>query len=263
MLIMAGWPVVAEAKTAPDYSAYEAVFDAQYYYDTYSDLQTAIGMDPGRLLEHFVNFGIREGRSGRSEFNLSAYMSNNIDLLAAFGSNYAEYCRHFDEHGRSEGRVAVKEGGMSNVLGTYTTYYDESQQRAVNVELAASRINDIVLQPGQAFSFSQSVQSRTAANGYVLGPSYAAGREVISIGGGICQVSSNLYVTMILSGVSPTERYTHSALVDYVPLGLDATIAENSKDLKFTNQYGYPIRIQAVAEGGELTVSIVREPVSA
>ena len=66
--------------------------------------------------------------------------------------------------------------------------------------------------------------SRTLENGYVVAPSFAGGRVVSSVGGGICQVSSTLYVTMLLSSIPATERYAHSLNVDYVPKGLDSAI---------------------------------------
>lgn len=249
-------PVQAQAATT-NYDSYKCVFDVEYYYNNNTDLQTAIGMDEDKLFSHFINSGLWEGRSGSSDFNLRAYMKNNQDLLAAFGSDYGAYCRHYVETGKAEGRIATQEDSGSE-LGSYSSDYEPSEQRAVNVELAAARINGIVLQPGDSFSFSKSVLSRTVKNGYVMGPSFAGGREVKSIGGGICQVSSTLYVAMVLAGIQPTERYSHSAVVDYVPLGLDATIAENSKDLKFVNRFAYPISISAVTEEGVLTVSLNR-----
>lgn len=250
--------VQAQAAVRAEESAYRDVFNVEYYYNAYPDLQTAIGMDEEKLFAHFVNSGMREGRSGDGAFHLRAYIQNNPDLMEAFGENFEAYCRHYVMSGKSEGRNAMPDGA-SEVLGSYSSTYDPSQQRAINVELAAQRINGLVLQPGDEFSFSRSVLSRTYENGYVLGPSFAGGREVISVGGGICQVSSTLYVAMIRAALPSTERYTHSAPVDYVPEGLDATIAENAKDLKFRNIYSRPLILSAVTENGVLTVSLAFE----
>lgn len=242
-----------------DNSGYQNVFDAQYYYNNYPDLRDAIGMDEKNLLEHFINLGIAEGRSGMEEFNLRAYIQNNPDLMEAFGEDYSAYCRHYIETGKAEGRNALADNINSdkNVIGTYASTYDTSEQRAINVELAAARINGMVLQPGAEFSFNKAVLPRTYVNGYVLGPSFVAGREVVSVGGGICQVSSTLYVAMIQAVLPSTERHLHSAPVDYVPTGLDATIAGNSKDLKFVNIYSKPLTISAVAVDGELTIELI------
>lgn len=260
IVMLAGNTVTADAAVSAKRQGTEdfrAVFDADYYYNTNPDLQAAIGMDEEALFSHFVNHGIEEGRSGNGEFNLRAYIQNNEDLMVAFGENFGAYCRHYIQNGKAEGRTAMpEEGSQREEIGSYSSTYDTSEQRAVNVELAAQRIDGVVLQPGESFSFNKTVLPRTYSNGYVLGPSFAGGREVISVGGGICQVSSTLYVAMIRAALPSTERYTHSAPVDYVPQGLDATIAGNSKDLKFTNIYAQPLTISAVAEDGVLTVSL-------
>ena len=75
-------------------------------------------------------------------------------------------------------------------------------------------------------------------------------------GGGICQVSSTLYASMCHALLPATERHPHSSSVSYLPVGLDATISEGHKDLKFVNSYGEPLTILAETNGGVLTVSL-------
>lgn len=248
----------SSAQAAPDYSA---VFDADYYRNTYPDVAGIVGGEADKLLQHFIAFGMREGRTGRPEFNVRAYMKNNLDLVAVFGAgDLSAYYTHYMLYGRAEGRSgmykdnAPKEGQ----LASFSTAYNVAEDRAVNVQIASDHMNGIVIQPGGAFSFSDSVLPRTTANGYVVAPSFAGGRVVSSVGGGICQVSSTLYVTMLLSCIPATERYPHSLYVDYVPVGLDAAIAQGYKDLRFVNPYPYPIRIESVTKDGILTVGIYR-----
>lgn len=238
-----------------DYDSFRAVFNAEYYYNAYSDLQAAIGYDEEGLFRHFISYGIFEGRTGDGEFCFRTYMESYSDLQGAFGADYGAYCRHYIEYGRSEGRTAaVKESDGS--IGSYTTVYDAAEQRAINVELAASKINGVVLQPGQRFSFSSAVSPISLSGGYVVGPAFAGGRVVEGVGGGLCQVSSSLYAALVMSGIPVTERYPHSLPVEYVPRGMDATIAVGSKDLKFVNTFSCPIEITAVTEEGTLTVSL-------
>lgn len=238
-----------------DYDSFRAVFDAEYYYNAYGDLQAAIGYDEEGLFRHFINHGIFEGRTGDGEFCLKTYMQSYADLQAAFGADYGAYCRHYIEFGRSEGRT-MSAWESDGTLASYTTFYDASEQRAINVELAASKVNGTVLQPGQRFSFSSAVSPISLSGGYVMGPAFAGGVEVEGVGGGLCQVSSTLYAAMVMSGLPVTERYPHSLPVGYVPRGMDATIAGNSKDLKFVNNFSYAIEIKAVTEDGKLTVSL-------
>ena len=115
--------------------------------------------------------------------------------------------------------------------------------RATNVALAAQRINGTVVQPGGSFSFSNTILPRTSANGYVTAPIYVSGKKGTGTGGGVCQVSSTLYAAMVYAGLPATERHAHSLPVDYLPAGLDATIAGSYLDLKFTNTFSQPLLI--------------------
>lgn len=248
--------VSVESTETVDYSS---VFDSEYYYNTYPDLKQIIGNNPTALLEHFLNVGMKEGRSGNAAFNVKAYMLNNLDLLPVYGvKDLSSYYLHYITCGQREGRSGAYKAGTrpaQGVLSSYSTSYDTTQDRAVNVELAASMINGMEIAPGERFSFSNSIGSRTIANGYVVAPSFAGGRVVSSVGGGICQVSSTIHVAMLLAGITPTQRYAHSLPVDYVPKGLDSAIVEGYKDLTFTNNYDFTIVIGATYQDGVLTVS--------
>ena len=212
-----GAPVQAQAAAGAyikqsEYDSFRALFDAQYYYNKYGDLQQVIGYDEEKLFEHYMTYGIFEGRSGCAEFNLLYYMKNNEDVKAAFGNNYTAYCKHYLEYGRAEQRTAATAelftAEPTNELGRYTTYYDTTEERALNVEVAASRINGVVLQPGEKFSFSRTILPRTRANGYGMGPVIIGGKIVRGMGGGICQVSSTLYAAMVMAGTCHRALYS-------------------------------------------------------
>ena len=80
------------------------------------------------------------------------------------------------------------------------------------------------------------------SNGYVDATIFVNAQPVNGVGGGICQVSSTLYNTVLLAGIMPTERRNHSSQVGYVPVGLDATWQKmqsilNSKYIRLSNLY--------------------------
>lgn len=274
LVVVLSNPTEAKAATRAERNAYRAVFDADYYYETYSDVAAACGNNEAALFNHFVNFGVKEGRSASASFNPQAYRQRYADLQQAFGSDMAAYCKHYVNYGSKEGRNGSADGQTvvrptettattatqqvsGNQIGSCTTSYVDNIPRATNVELAAQRINGVVVQPGQSFSFSATILPRTAANGYVVAPIYISGQRGEGRGGGVCQVSSTLYAAMVSAGLPATERHAHSLPVDYLPEGLDATIAGNYLDLKFTNTFAQPLLIQAQAEGGTVTVSLV------
>ena len=83
---------------------YAPVFDAEYYLNKYSDLKAAFGNDYSAALNHFITFGIKEGRQACDDFNLDVYKGNYADLRKAFGNNNGAYVAHYLEYGLKEGR---------------------------------------------------------------------------------------------------------------------------------------------------------------
>lgn len=145
---------------------------------------------------------------------------------------------------------------VQDVLGTYTTSFaGSSYNRIENIKNGAAKIDETVLYPGDEFSYTQAVAPFTSDNGYYLAGGYASGKTVDTMGGGICQVSSTLYNTVLRSELTVLERTNHMMTVGYVPLGADATIAEPTIDFKFRNDYEYPVYIEAYTYGSSVTVT--------
>lgn len=146
---------------------------------------------------------------------------------------------------------------FGTVLGKFaTSYATSSKNRSDNVELAASRINGIILMPDEEFSYNKTVGQRTAANGFKEAPVFENGETVQGMGGGVCQVSSTLYSAVLYADLKVLERQSHSLTVSYVPKGQDATVAYGSIDFKFKNDTKNPIKITAKTGGKSLEISI-------
>ncbi len=147
---------------------------------------------------------------------------------------------------------------LTDVLGTFTTSYSTSSAaRCKNVENGCRLINSTILYPGDEFSTYEAIKPFTEENGYFPAGSYLNGKVVESLGGGICQVSTTLYNTVLLSELEVTERNNHSMIVTYVEPSMDAAIAESSgKDFKFVNNLNNPIYIEGITEGKQITFTI-------
>ena len=145
---------------------------------------------------------------------------------------------------------------ITDVLGTYTTYYGSTYGRNTNVERGAELINGHLIRPGESFSVCDHLVPFSAENGYELGGAYENGRVVQEYGGGICQVSTTLYNALLLAEIEIDERHNHTMSVHYVPPSMDAAIAEGSMDLVFTNNLDTPSFISGYASGGELTFTV-------
>lgn len=145
-----------------------------------------------------------------------------------------------------------------DTLGSSTTKFNASLTgRTTNVKLAAQKINGTILNPGDVFSYNDTVGPRTYAAGFKDATVFANGGAEDGVGGGICQVSSTLYVATLRADLEIVERKNHSLYVSYVPLGQDATVAYGAVDYRFKNNTNYPIKVVAYTKGSSLTISLL------
>ncbi|MCR4851219.1 MAG: VanW family protein [Lachnospiraceae bacterium] len=148
---------------------------------------------------------------------------------------------------------------VKDCLGSFhTSFKTSSASRSSNVRNGASLINGSVIYPGEEYSFYDHVKPFSYDNGYQLAAAYSSGQVVDSVGGGICQVSSTLYNSVLLSELEVTERRNHGMIVTYVDPARDATIAESAgTDFRFKNNTDAPIYIDAyTTDDKQLYISI-------
>jgi vancomycin resistance protein YoaR len=143
--------------------------------------------------------------------------------------------------------------GIREVIGRGTsTYYHSIPSRVHNVVLAASRINGTLVAPGETFSFNETLGDVSSFTGYKQAYIISDGKTILGDGGGVCQVSTTLFRSLLNGGLPITERTAHAYRVGYYeqgsPPGLDATVYGPSPDLKFRNDTPAHILIEAKAD---------------
>lgn len=142
-------------------------------------------------------------------------------------------------------------------LSSASTECTSNENRNTNLRLACEAINNLVLQPGDIFSFNATLGERTTEKGYKSAGAYIGGQTVDSIGGGICQVASTIYYCALLADMEIVDRTCHMYPVSYLPYGMDATIYWGSLDFRFRNNTDYPLRIEAEMSGGYVNIRLV------
>lgn len=70
---------------------YSNVYDYGYYYSYNKDVVNALGGSPEALIQHFVTYGMDEGRQGRESFNVYTFMEQHPELHERFGNNLRLY----------------------------------------------------------------------------------------------------------------------------------------------------------------------------
>ncbi len=147
---------------------------------------------------------------------------------------------------------------VKDVLGTFHTSFKSSgTSRTANVTNGCELIAGTTVYPGDEFSMYDVVAPFSVDNGYYMAGSYLNGQVVDSLGGGICQVSTTLYNSVLLAELEITERHNHSMIVSYVDPSADAAISESAgKDFRFINNTGHPIYVDGSVADKVITFTI-------
>lgn len=146
--------------------------------------------------------------------------------------------------------------GIKERIGVgYSEFSGSIAGRIHNVALAASRLNGILIKPGEVLSFNDTIGDISAATGYQSAYIIKEGRTVLGDGGGVCQVSSTLFRAALNAGLPIVERRAHAYRVHYYEEGgfkpgLDATVFAPTVDLKIKNNTPGFILIQTKADLG-------------
>lgn len=143
--------------------------------------------------------------------------------------------------------------GIKELIGQgSSSFRGSAPTRTHNITLAASRLNGLLIRPGEVFSFNQALGDVSAYTGYQQAYIIKDGRTILGDGGGVCQVSTTLFRAALAAGLSIIERRAHSYRVSYYEQdskpGIDATVYPPSVDLKFKNDTPGHILIQAKAD---------------
>lgn len=141
-----------------------------------------------------------------------------------------------------------------------TTLYNKEENRVHNIKTAAKKLNHTVIEPGETFSFNETVGERTQARGYKKASILVDGEKKTGTGGGICQISSTIYNAALDADMKILERHKHSKEVPYVPVGKDASVVYGSKDFRFKNTKEYPVEILITVTEDEVQVTLNKKP---
>ncbi len=149
---------------------------------------------------------------------------------------------------------------IDTVLASYETRFGRGgsyARRARNIEVAAARINGLMLQPNQMISFNEVVGARSEENGFQKAGEIFRGEMIEGVGGGTCQVASTLHAATMFGGLDILERLPHSRPSAYIPIGLDATVVYPAVDFKFRNPFKFPVVIHTQVTASMLRVEVL------
>ena len=144
-----------------------------------------------------------------------------------------------------------------DVLGYCETPHTNDENRNNNLRRACESMNGLVLQPGDVFSYNDTLGPRTKENGYLRAGAYSGWELVQAYGGGICQGSSTIYCAALYADLEIVHRKNHGYTVGYMTPGLDATVNWGGPDFQFRNSNHFPVKILAEVSDGMVKVTLL------
>lgn len=168
------------------------------------------------------------------------------------------------ENVAAEKKTPVPEEPTKQKLGEYRTdyRYSDSRARKYNLRISSRAIDGTVLEPGEAFSMNDHLIGLDYKSAKV----FAEGGETSADGGGLCQVTSTLYMAAQYAGLEMLERYPHYTVLPYIRPGFDATVWFGGQgipelDMRFKNNTASDITLREyVNSEGFLIAEIWGQP---
>lgn len=134
--------------------------------------------------------------------------------------------------------------------------------KADNIRLACSKLNGLVIAPGETFSFWHTVGKTSKSNGFTPGRVLVNGKLVAGVGGGLCNLANTLHLLFMHSPMTITELHHHSDALapdeegKRVPYSAGTSVNYNFIDLRFRNDTTQPVQIIAYCEGENLIAEL-------
>ena len=156
--------------------------------------------------------------------------------------------------------------GITELVSSYTSYFrGSSPDRVQNIKIASGEFHGLFIAPGQTFSMASAMREVTLDNGYAEAVIIVGDRSVKGVGGGVCQVSTTLFRTVLYAGLPVNERHAHAYRVGYYEqtssghnanlAGLDATVYVPIVDFRFTNDTPYWLLMETYVNPGSSSLT--------
>ena len=131
------------------------------------------------------------------------------------------------------------------------------ENKVTNIMLACNKVNGIIINPGETFSYWKTVGKAKKKDGYKKGLVIVQNGFASGYGGGLCQMANMIHWLVLNSPLDVTELYHHSDALfpderRRVPFGTGTSVCYNSLDYRFKNNTDQKVQILVWVENGEL-----------
>lgn len=160
---------------------------------------------------------------------------------------------------------------LPNLVSNYNSYLikkgteiELQENKVVNVNIASSKINSLVVHPGEVFSYWRTIGTVTKRKGYKEGRVLRNNKLQPGMGGGLCNLANTINLLILNSPLEITEFHTHSDALapDYgerIPLKDGTCVGYNYIDYRFKNTTDQDIQLYVWVENKTLYAELRSE----
>lgn len=134
--------------------------------------------------------------------------------------------------------------------------------KADNIRLACSKMNGLIINTGETFSFWKYVGKTSKKNGFADGRIIANGKLIAGVGGGLCNLANTINLVVMHSPMTITELHHHSDALapdpngKRVPYSAGTSVNYNFVDYRFRNDTNQPVQLCAWCDGDMLNAEL-------
>lgn len=134
--------------------------------------------------------------------------------------------------------------------------------KADNIRLACSKMNGLIINPGESFSFWKYVGKTSKRNGFAKGRIIANGKLIAGVGGGLCNLANTINLIVLHSPMIITELHHHSDALapdpndKRIPYSAGTSVNYNFVDYRFRNDTSQPVQLCAWCDGDTLKTEL-------
>jgi vancomycin resistance protein YoaR len=191
----------------------------------------------------------QSGKSGR-EINLE----ESAKLIAETLTNSQKEINIIVNEISIDGLSSETDFNIQELIGTgHSDFSGSPANRRHNIKVGADAIHGMLIKPGDEFSLVQNLGEIDASSGYLTELVIKGNKTIPEYGGGLCQIGTTVFRAALSSGLPITARRNHSYRVSYYePAGTDAAVYDPWPDVRFLNDTGNYILIQARISGNNI-----------
>lgn len=162
---------------------------------------------------------------------------------------------------------------LSNIISSHNSYLikkgkgiepELQENKIVNIDIASSKINGLVIHPGEVFSYWRTIGTVNKRKGYKPGRVLRNGKLQPGMGGGLCNLANTINLLVLNSPLEITEFHTHSDALapdqgERVPLSAGTCVGYNYIDYRFKNTTDQDIQLYVWVENKSLYAELRSE----